>query len=67
MHNLLWCLQSLQLVKRRRHGLMADVDWMDGRVFREIEHVNEVRQNSVQLIPNNLNSVYSLTERKEGV
>ena len=46
---------------------MADVDWMDGRVFREIEHVNEVRQNSVQLIPNNLNSVYSLTERKEGV
>lgn len=46
---------------------MADVDWMDRRVFREIEHVNEVRQNSVQLIPKNLNSVYYLTERKEGV
>ena len=28
---------------------MADVDWMDRRVFREIEHVNEVRQLNVQL------------------
>jgi phosphatidylinositol 3-kinase len=30
-----------KLVKKYRSGLLSDVDWMDRRVFREIEHVNE--------------------------
>ena len=48
---------------------MADVDWMDRRVFREIEHVNEVRQLNVQLTYLILEYVcmYCLTEGKEGV